>query len=161
MSARLALSIALTAAGTLILATIACAGSGSASLDDYFRQLSEADDRFDESSTDAEGQEYQSVQKFMLQVFIPLYTDYLADIRELRPPFAVEAAHQELVDATANMLALLEDSEPRYASLQSQVELGEFFDEPDVAAANDRTIQACSALQQLAYANDVSADLGC
>ena len=86
VSARVALSAGLTVAGTLILATIACAGGESGSLDDYFRQLSQADDRFDERSTDAEGQEYQSLQEFMVQVFIPLYRDYLADIRELSPP---------------------------------------------------------------------------
>jgi len=161
MSAPVALSAVLALGGMLIFGPTACTTSGRTSIDDYFRRLSQADDRFDEASTGAESEEYESVREFMLEVFIPLYGDYLADIRKLSPPPAFDTAHQELLDANTDMLALLEDSESRYASLRSDIELGEFFDEPVVAAANDRTIRACSALRQLAYENDIVVDLGC
>ena len=128
------LFVPLTVAAFLVaLGVIAatCGDGDELTLREYFRQIHEAEDRF-EASLDEEFR------------FIVNYRELVDALEGINAPAKVELAHEELVDAHTEAMGLAS---------------GELSG--DIYAANDRVIQACLNLQGTADANRVDVDLEC
>lgn len=139
------LAILLLAAAS---STAACGGDSQGSLKGYFQQVDEAYGMFESVGLESGLREYDSVEDFMINAFIPTYRDFVDALEDIDPPAEVELAHEELVSAQAEVLQLFEDSTDRYAALRSIVDLGELLDEPDFEAVGDRAIEACRNVRE-------------
>ena len=146
---RLLSTLVFVAAITLMLGTVAGAcDDGESSLEEYFHQVEEAYGKFEAVGLESGDKEYDSVEDFMNNAFIPTYRDFVDALEEIDSPAEVELAHEELVAAQTEALQFFEDSTDRYAALQSLVDLGELLDEPDFEAVNDRATDACRNVRE-------------
>ena len=146
---RLISTLVFVAAITLMLGTVAGAcDDGESSLEEYFQQVEEAYGKFESVGLESGDKEYDSVEDFMNNSFIPTYRDFVDALEDIDPPAEVELAHEELVAAEAEVLQLFEDSTDRYAALRSLVDLGELLDEPGFEAVDNRAIEACRNVRE-------------
>ena len=146
---------------TLGAVAASCGGGGEPTLEEYFQQVEEAYGKFEAVGLESGDKEYDSVEDFMNNSFIPTYRDFVDALENIDPPAEVELAHEELVAAQAEVLQLFEDSTDRYAALRSLVDLGELLDEPDFQAVNNRAIEACTNLLKIAGINGIPVKIDC
>ena len=128
--------------------TAACGGDSQGSVKGYFQQVDEAYGMFEGVGLESGLREYDSVEDFMINAFIPTYRDFVDSLEDIDPPAEVELAHEELVAAEAEVLQLFEVSTDRYAALRSVVDLGDLLDEPDFEAVGDRAIETCRNVRE-------------
>jgi hypothetical protein len=149
---------ALALAGTLVGG---CGSGGGGGLQAYFSALEEANDLFALEGVDAGQREYDSIEQFMTEQFIPVYREYVRALDELEAPAEVAEEHEELAAAHRELLELFEGSTERFAELETQEELGAFFEEPDVAALDAAVVERCGALAAIAEEREVEFDGQC
>lgn len=91
--------------------------------------------------------------------------DLLADLKPLRPPAEARDAHDELIAALTEWLALLEGVSDRLAEIESPDELEalntEVEGDQSLSALEDRVVTACLQVQAIADGNGIEVDLAC
>ena len=171
------LAIPFLAALLLALAAApACGGDDASPPEQYFRQLQETraelsqrftalQDEFDAAlaseSTDAEiteaARDYYGGNLSILE-------DTISRLEEIEPPAEAAEAHQEFVEAVKGFVAVSEDLSARAERAESVSELEDLLagaDRDEFDAVAGRFEEACLALQDIADANGIAADLNC
>jgi Xaa-Pro aminopeptidase len=163
----------------LALGTVVACGGGASPPERYFQKLEDTrqalSERFtslqDEFETalasDATEAETIEAAQDYYGGNLSLLEDTVSRLEEIEPPAEIAGAaqaHQEFVEAMKGFVAVFEDLSARAESAVSASELegllaGAERDEFDAVSA--RFAQACLALQGLADANGIDADLNC
>ena len=149
----------------------ACGGGGEPlTLREYFQRLAkvftDADERF-EALTDQcvedvepEGAEIEATRCFF-DASVRVFRDALDETNDLDPPAEAEAAHEELVNAGADLAQFIGEFGEQLADTESASELEELFGEESFADAGERFEEACFDLEEIARENDIEVDLDC
>ena len=168
------LPLALTATLLLAFAAIAVAcGEGSLTLEEYFQQLealtataeeqgAEFQDAFDAQVDAATSEEeWLAMLEDAFTKSQLIFTTFADGLTELNPPAIVEELHNEYVDASAELLASLEEV-LNELDLDSVTDLFDgLLEESGANQAGDRFDKTCTALQDFADQNEIDVDLDC
>ena len=162
------------AALVFVLSAVAAAcgggGGGGLTLEEYFQRLevliADYDQRgdalgesFDEEYS-TEEEQIRATQEFWKE-FLVLLGQFVDGLNDIDPPSEAEAAHEESVDAGAEMLKAYQELVDQMAEAESVSELAEGFGGIVLEASGDRFEQACVKLQGIADDNDIDVDLDC
>jgi hypothetical protein len=154
----------------LALVATACGGGGGGGspLQDYFRQLDELDDNFDEE-TDRLNAELESLSEeealrrgpdFVKEQF-DAFGEFVDELAALVPPDQAADAHKNAVQAGQDFVGV-------YSSLLGQLDdaptldgFFSLFQREEFTNASRRFEEACSNLAQIAAENGITVDLAC
>lgn len=174
------LAIPFLAALLLALAAAPACGGDDASIPGrYFRQLEETREEVNQRFTtlqddfetalasEATDAEITEAARDYYGGNLSTLEDAISRLEEIEPPVEIaeaEQTHQEFVAAMKDLALVFEDLSARAESAESVSELEDLLAEADRAefdAVAGRFGQACLALQDIADANGIAADLNC
>ena len=150
---------------------VACGGGGEPlALDEYFQRLAkvfaDADERF-EALTDQCAEDFESEEaeieatRCFFDASVLVFRDALDETDDLDPPAEAEAAHEELVNAGADLAQFIGEFGEQLADTESASELEELFGEESFVDIGERYEEACLDLEEIARENDIDVDLDC
>lgn len=163
----------------LVAAASACGGDGASPLERYFQQLEDTRDELNQRFTTLQdefetaltsGASDAAVTEAARDYYggnLSALEDAISRVEEVEPPAEIaeaEQSHEEFVAAMKDLALVFEDLSARAESAASVSELEDSLAEVDRGefdAVTGRFGQACLALQGIADANGVAADLGC
>lgn len=169
-------------AGSLVIAVLlaavslgvaGCGSSEEMTLDDYFQEITtirdKAEQRMDRLSIEVAGDvgpstpedELTRLAMDMMRRGLPITAELVEELKDVDPPGAVEDAHAELIDAGDASVGALEGFLEQAEGVETMAELDELLADESIVAVNERAIQACIVLQDIAEANDIDVDLEC
>jgi hypothetical protein len=164
------LLITLVAVGVVV---VELTGGGTLTIEEYFQRLQALNDAADERSEELEnafnadflaaGSEEGVLQAFenFFTDSLPIFEDFVDGMEDLDPPAAVEDAHNESVEGSAELLAVVRSVLDRLDDVDSTASLEDLFEEEGFYAARERLDTACVALQDIADENEIDVDLDC
>ena len=164
--------------GIVLLGAIAaaCGGGGDGealTLEEYFQQL-------DRLSQDADSQ-FESLQEELDRAFATVESDeefveayrdffdgsqvvlagFIEGFKRLTPPTAIEDAHREFTEASADVFEPLRSASDQLADVSSQAEMDQILGTFDTDPRFERFDKACLDLQAIADENSIAVDLNC
>ena len=155
-------------------AAAACDDDSEAlALEEYFQQLETLIEETNERSDELEEAFSQNIaatqsEEEQLRLYADFFTDglpflehFLAGIEELRPPEAVVAEHNETVEATTLVIAVMNGVSEKIGPLETVDELEPLFERERYSQAAFRFRDACTQLQLVADKNEIDVNLVC
>lgn len=138
-------------------------------MEQYFQRLDEVDNQAAERFDKLEGRlqpglapdEALDLVQELIPQQIAILRDLLEGMEELEPPAEVADAHQEAVDALRAFIDLSEDIRDQAAEAESFAEVTELLGSEESVAADQRLVETCQALEQVASDNGITIDLDC
>ncbi len=176
MTARfLTLALITTLLLALGVAAAACGGGGGGALtiEEYFQQLQALNDATDEHSEELEeafdadflaaGSEEGVLQAFenFFTGSLPIFEDFIEGMEDLNPPAAVEDAHNQSVEGSVELLAVVQNVLAGLDDVDSTTDLEALFEEEGFFTAGERLDAVCFDLQEIADENEIDVDLDC
>jgi len=141
---------------------------GDGALEEYFQQLDELENEFRVTSDAADAAisaldntATGSDAAVILEDVVAAIDTFVAGLQDLDPPDAVAEAHAETEAGFQVVSGFLNDAIDGASESQTLDDFFAFFDDPEVASADESLDGACQALQSIAAANGISVDLGC
>jgi hypothetical protein len=140
-------------------------GGNELSLEEYFEQLDDAENKFtDDSDASFENvpdePEISEVQD-ALREFTNVLQDFVGDLEDLNPPEQAQAAHDDAIDAAEEVIDVYENLIDEADDLETVDELFESTQGEAATEALDRLTTACLDLQDVANENELDFDLNC
>lgn len=153
---------------TAAMTVVACGGDEELTLEEYFERVTEIADSRD-AETDELEQKFDELEENEVDAFSGLVGDMarltrdaFKDMDGLNPPAEAEAAHDEFVSAGFAMSDAFDEVVEELGDAESMEDaFGVMSDTPDLQAAEERSNNACAALQAVADDAGIDADMDC
>ena len=148
-------------------------GGGGLSLEEYFQQVDASFEDRDQQvqalgegaslPDDASEEDIASYLRDQFEELASITSDWRSQVDELEPPSEAEDAHNELLVALEEVLALFEGAADEVPATLSLEEAGQYdpFPGGEGTESFTRLDEACAALQTIADDNSIDADLAC
>ena len=160
----------------ILLAATACSGGTSAGA--YFSELQDITTVLDTELDDLEGSfnaglldinfEAPGADQQLIELFQDSingvngsFAELVEGLQTLSPPAALEAPHQEAVDAGLRVLSDYESRADQLSAISTVADIDAYAESLSTSVGRSRFVESCRELQGIADRDEIDVDLNC